>query len=194
MACRSCWCFLLFFLYIAPWSSVYADTDESIQLIETTEIASLTISGATPEKSEPSEGESGRKQSFIAWLVPQIEQAREEIGHLLSIHIPNSLIVAQAILESGWGTSYGAKNRQNLFGLTRKNGRYMEFSSSLDSVKKHMLILEKFPSYRTLRTQLGKTTNPLELTKHLKNYCDCSGYSGKLNKIIRENDLAQLDQ
>lgn len=133
------------------------------------------------------------KAGFIRWLLPQIEQAREEIGHLMSTSIPNSLIVAQAALESGWGTSFGAKNRQNLFGLMRSNGQGMTFSSSLDGLKKYMLTLDQHPAYRTLRSQLGKTTNSLELTKYLTGYCNCTEYSSKLNKIIRTNKLALLD-
>lgn len=133
------------------------------------------------------------KAGFIRWLMPQIEQAREEIGHLLTTSVPNSLMIAQAALESGWGTSFGAKNRQNLFGLTKINGQYMRFPSSLDGLKRYMLTLDQHRAYRNLRMQLGRTTNSLELTKYLTNYCSCSAYSNKLNKIIRTNHLAQLD-
>ncbi|MDD5377246.1 MAG: glucosaminidase domain-containing protein [Candidatus Gracilibacteria bacterium] len=140
------------------------------------------------------DGIDEEKAGFIRRLLPQIEQAREEIGHLISTNIPNSLLVAQAALESGWGTSFGAKNRQNLFGLTKTNGQYMRFSSSLDGLKKYMLTLDQHRAYRILRTQLGKTTNSLELSKYLTKYCNCSGYSNKLNRIIRKNKLAQLDR
>lgn len=148
---------------------------------------------ASAEKLVPDRVDK-EKAGFIRWLLPQIEQAREEIGHLISTNIPDSLVVAQAALESGWGTSFGAKNRQNLFGLTKTNGQYMRFSSSLEGLKKYMLTLDQHRAYRTLRAQLRKTTNPLELTKYLGNYCDCSAYSNKLNKIIRTNQLAKLDQ
>lgn len=134
------------------------------------------------------------KIGFIDWILPQIGQAREEIENLISKRMPNSLIVAQAALESGWGTSFGAKNRQNLFGLMKRDGHSMIFSSSLDGVKKYILTLEKLHKYRPLRMKLGETTDSLELTKYLTSYCNCSGYSNKLNKIIRENGLAKLDE
>lgn len=136
----------------------------------------------------------GGKIGFIDWILPQIGQAREEIENLISKRMPNSLIVAQAALESGWGTSPNAKNRQNLFGLTKTNNEYMIFSSSLDGVKKYILTLAQHPVYHNLRKKLGETTNSLELTKYLTGYCNCSGYSNKLNKIIRENGLAKLDE
>lgn len=145
------------------------------------------------EKLVPT-GIDEEKAGFIRWLLPQIEQAREEIGHLLSTNVPNSLVLAMAALESGWGTSFGAKNRQNLFGLTKANGQYMRFSSSIDGLKKYMITLDQHRAYRPLRVQLGRTTNSLELTKYLVNYCNCSGYPDKLNKIIRGNNLATLDQ
>ncbi len=146
----------------------------------------------SPETLVP-DGIKEEKADFIRWLLPQIEQAREEIGHLISISIPNSLIVAQAALESGWGTSFGAKNRKNLFGLMRGNGQGMVFSSPLEGLKKYMLVLDQHPAYRTLRAKLERTTNPLELTKHLGSYSESPSYSNELNKIIRHNKLVELD-
>lgn len=43
--------------------------------------------------------------------------------------IDTDLLAAVAALESGWGRSALAVNRNNLFGWMGDNGRYMEFTS-----------------------------------------------------------------
>ena len=46
-----------------------------------------------------------------------------------------SIVLAQALLETGYFTSSVCRNKHNLFGLTRKDGHYYEFANWQESVK-----------------------------------------------------------
>lgn len=80
--------------------------------------------------------------------------------------IPSSLVLAQAAIESGWGTSRFARRGYNYFGLwcfrqgcgmlpaNRDSGANHEvqvFDSPADSVKAYMLNLNRHPAYARLR-------------------------------------------
>jgi hypothetical protein len=46
------------------------------------------------------------------------------------------IVIKQFILETGWGTSYSFRERNNLFGLTNpRTGKYFEFEHWTESVK-----------------------------------------------------------
>lgn len=46
------------------------------------------------------------------------------------------IVISQMILETGWGTSYSFRERNNLFGLTNpRTGKYFEFNHWTESVK-----------------------------------------------------------
>ena len=57
------------------------------------------------------------------------------------------VILAQAAVESGWGTSYGARERKNFFGITAA-GSPNEFWDGSYSVGQNQYAL-KFRTYRT---------------------------------------------
>lgn len=155
---------------------------EENEIIKSMKIETMILSSMTKEKSE-----------FIRWILPQIHRAREESDDPISKQIPTSVIIAQAALESAWGKSFGAKNRNNLFGLTGRSGQYMIFSSSIDGLKKYILTLGEHRAYEKLRLEIAKTTSWQEIVKHLQSYCNCSGYANKLGRIIESNNLASLD-
>ena len=46
-----------------------------------------------------------------------------------------SIVLAQALLETGWFSSPVCLNKHNLFGLTRRDGQYYEFATWEESVK-----------------------------------------------------------
>jgi flagellum-specific peptidoglycan hydrolase FlgJ len=46
------------------------------------------------------------------------------------------IVISQFILETGWGTSYSFRKRNNLFGLTNpRTGKYFEFTHWTESVR-----------------------------------------------------------
>jgi peptidoglycan hydrolase FlgJ len=70
--------------------------------------------GGDPAAAKPSSVDEGTKQKFIEKMLPQAEAAGRELG------VDPRAIIAQAALETGWGTSQpadGTGNSHNLFGI-----------------------------------------------------------------------------
>ena len=129
--------------------------------------------------------------------------------------IPPSLALAQAAMESGWGSSYFAQEGNALFGqwvwgdaqgiLPRsrdegKTHRIRKFEYLLDSVRSYMTNLNRHKSYKELRDRRA------ELRKHnlvltgsalapaLADYSERGAdYVGDILSIINYNDLNGLD-
>ncbi|WP_262695584.1 glucosaminidase domain-containing protein [Kordiimonas aquimaris] len=129
--------------------------------------------------------------------------------------IPPSLALAQAAMESGWGSSYFAQEGNALFGqwvwgdaqgiLPRsrdegKTHRIKKFEYLLDSVRSYMTNLNRHKSYKGLRDRRA------ELRKHslmltgsalapaLVDYSERGAdYVGDILSIINYNDLDGLD-
>jgi len=128
--------------------------------------------------------------------------------------IPNSIVLAQAANESGWGTSRFAKDFNALFGeytfdtkkgiapAFRNDGEQhlIKFFPSInDSVKSYFNNLNTHPAYkefRTTRKQLRKFNlklNPMTLVKHLKPYAKDTNYVRTIESIIKKNQLMKFD-
>lgn len=125
--------------------------------------------------------------------------------------LPNSIVLAQAAVESGWGQSRFFLEGNNLFGMwsfnryepriaagkTRGQKRiylrsYMDISQSITH---YFDILSKSWAYRGLRKARLETNDPQALLPHLKNFSERRGYyTRQLKKIIDANNFQQYDQ
>ena len=86
------------------------------------------------------------------------------------------IVLAQAILETGWFRSPLCRNRHNLFGLTNpKTGKYYEFNHWTESVR----------AYYTKVQYKYKGGNYL-LWLHKIGYAEDSGYIHAVNRILCE--------
>lgn len=126
-----------------------------------------------------------------------------------------SLTIAQAILESGWGSSQLAKLGNNLFGIkansawkgrtitlpTREylnkrwvtvNAKWRKYNSQADSVKDHALFLKQNQRYKAV---LGETDYK-EACKKIKaaGYATDPNYTNLLINIIESNKLYDIDK
>ncbi|MCF6766394.1 glucosaminidase domain-containing protein [Thiotrichales bacterium 19S3-7] len=129
--------------------------------------------------------------------------------------IPTSMVLAQAALESGWGTSRFAIYGNNYFGQhcfvsgcgmvpkKRAEGKINEvevFDSPEDSVKAYFRLLNtgsKFGQFRQLRANLVKDNQPLtgkELIKTLVHYSELDNgeYEKRLLLTIDYNNLYEF--
>ncbi len=126
---------------------------------------------------------------------------------------PTSLILAQAILESAWGTSRFAVEGNNFFGQHcfskgcgisargDKNVQVAKFPTVLDSVKSYYKNLNTGNSYKKLRRLRAeeiekiKTMDSIELTAGLSHYSELKNgdYERRLNQVIKYNKLQQFD-
>ena len=132
---------------------------------------------------------------------------------LLDIKIgtaPTSFILAQAILESGWGSSRFARDYNNYFGLhcfedgcgVKASGAnvYLEtFVNATQSVLGYYYRLNTgstFKDFRETRQKVNHSNLPsVELLNTLESYSELEGseYKARLESVIRHNKLNQYD-
>ena len=126
--------------------------------------------------------------------------------------IPVALAMAQAVIESGWGTSRFARQGNALFGqwawtdaaglrpLAASNGRAVvrSFGSLLESVRAYMHNLNTHPNYqrfRMARQQLSTQNESIKadtLATYLDSYAEIGmAYVDKLRAVISSNNFAQ---
>jgi uncharacterized FlgJ-related protein len=112
------------------------------------------------------------------------------------------LLLAQAVLESCWGTSRFAKEGKNLFGIRTYDLRKPHmlpwkdkpkkwgvevFQHECDSVKRYIDVLNEgfaFAEYRKLRD--NGVQDPLKLLSTLEAYASDKNYFGKIISIINK--------
>jgi len=128
--------------------------------------------------------------------------------------IPNSIVLAQAANESGWGSSRFAREYNALFGqytydekkgvipFRRDEGeRYLikYFSSidkSVESYFKNINTHYAYEKFRQTRSTMNKNNQGLNvklLTQHLDVYAEDEFYVETINSIIETNNFMQFD-
>ena len=128
--------------------------------------------------------------------------------------IPISIILAQSIIESGWGASRFAQEGNALFGQwTWKNDDGIKpkgnldanfsvknFDSLLDSVNSYILNLNTHPAYKRLRNfrlsqyNTGKNINGNDMANFLDKYAEIGfEYVIKVKNMIEKNQLSKYE-
>ena len=128
--------------------------------------------------------------------------------------IPISIILAQSIIESGWGVSRFAQEGNALFGQwTWKNNDGIKpkgnpdanfsvknFDSLLDSVNSYILNLNSHPAYKGLRSfrlsqyNSGKKINGNDMANFLDKYAEIGvEYVVKVKRMIEKNQLSNYE-
>ena len=127
--------------------------------------------------------------------------------------VPIEMLVGQAVLESGWGTSRFAKEANNLFGIRvfKSTAPHMlplgmekwqgwgvrVFETKCDSVKEYIRLLNEHPAYedfRKLRTQMLATNQPLDskkLIKTLKAFSTTTDYAERVINMMSKIEKVQ---
>ena len=124
-------------------------------------------------------------------------------------HIPRDMIVAQSVLETGWGESDLAKDSNNLFGIKAFSNKiphrhakenedvmYRVFLNKCDSVKEYYRLLNtheayyKFRKYRNHALMNNKPINPKVAIQTMDRYSETPDYADRVIQII--NDLKSL--
>lgn len=124
--------------------------------------------------------------------------------------LPNSIVLAQAAVESGWGQSRFFLEGNNLFGIWSFNanepriaagksrqGKTIYIRSYNDisqSIVHYFEILGSSNAYRSLRKARLTTDDPLVLLPHLRNFSERrTAYTNQLKDVIVRNNLLQYD-
>jgi Bax protein len=123
---------------------------------------------------------------------------------------PTSLILAQSIIESGWGTSRFFREANNIFGIWSYNKNekrlqasqmrgdkaiYVRAYDSIDSsIKDYLTTLSRSYAFAQLREQSVITDDPYELCCYLEHYSERRiEYVKELAIILTYNNLIQYD-
>lgn len=146
-------------------------------------------------------------QAFIDSIKDGAIQAQQEHGILAS------LTIAQAILESGWGTTQLATEAHNLFGIKgvgpagsvdypttefehgieiNVTASFRKYDNPGQSLLDHTQFLIENERYANLKgvTDYGEACHLISQD----NYASDPDYPAKLIEIIQENNLTQYDQ
>ena len=101
------------------------------------------------------------------------------------LQIPSELIVAQAIIETGWGTSRFANEANNLFGI--RQGLKV-FKTKCDSVADYIRIINEVPVYAEFREmRQDGVTDALLLARTLKRWAADPKYTDLIEDVIQYN-------
>ena len=127
--------------------------------------------------------------------------------------VPIQMLVGQAVLESGWGTSRFAKEANNLFGIRvfKSTSRHLlpegmtkwpgwgvrVFDTKCDSVKEYIRLLNEHPAYedfRVLRAKMWAKNQKLDsvkLIKTLKAFSTTEDYAKRVINMMTEIENVQ---
>ena len=143
----------------------------------------------------------------------QLRNIKKEL--LIKVNrIPVSMIIAQAIIESGWGASRFAQEGNALFGeWTWKNNDGIKPNGNLDanfavksfkniseSLNSYILNLNRHPAYTEMRNyrsmmfKAGKDITGYDTAAYLENYAEIGlAYVEKVNDMIKNNKLYKFE-
>lgn len=125
---------------------------------------------------------------------------------------PQSIVLAQAAMESAWGTSRFFKEANNVFGMwsakksepriaageQRDGNRTIwlrKFDSVEDSIKAYYKLIATAKAYKELRKTRYHTNNPYEIVTKLDKYSELGeAYTKELINVIKYNDLTKYDK
>ena len=123
---------------------------------------------------------------------------------------PVSLVVAQAALETGWGTSRFFNEANNVFGIwsyheeepripashTRdgKTVYVKKFKTLSDGIRGYFSMIGGGYAYTAFRQARMRTDNPFELLRHLRHYSELRDeYVARLYYVMKANKLYRYD-
>ena len=115
--------------------TVEKENDTISNYVQSVRNDTLHINVVTKEKKKL-KGQKGDKRTSQKSMLPELT-----IPNLYAEIIRNGIrhpkiVLAQAILETGWFTSTVCRNKHNLFGLTNpQTGKYFEFGHWTESVR-----------------------------------------------------------
>jgi len=132
-----------------------------------------------------------------------------ELFYKMESH-PNSIIIAQAIIESGWGTSTLFKKSNNIFGVwsfnskdkripaSKKRGKktiyVKKYNSMEESIYDYFKTLSTVANYAKFREKRVHNKNPYTLIQYLGTYSEEGEiYIQKLENMIKDNHLLRYD-
>ncbi len=159
------------------------------------------------KKFENGEEITKQEEKFLRKLLKEYKaKSINELLDKLNIN-PPSLVLAQAIAESGWGTSRFYLEGRNAFGITAitKKGETIKMRGANIHLRKYKYVINSIRDYyysinvswafQKFRKVRLTTKNPFELSQHLTLYSTLRKiYIKRIKRIIKENSLDKFDK
>lgn len=183
-------CLFLFFVFVLGTFFPNSSTKEKIRNSTIQEIRKIGF-------FEP-KVETMSSERFIVSMKNCI--AYHNLDIVKEKQIPTALIIAQAIVESDYGTSRFAREGNNLFGIRiwSQNGmlplkqdpsikwRVKTYKTKCQSVKDYINILNNNHHYLEFRNVRQRTKDPIKLAETLENYSTSQSYRTEIIKMINK--------
>jgi Bax protein len=122
---------------------------------------------------------------------------------------PTSIALAQAAIESGWGTSRFFKEGYNIFGVWSYSKNDLRIKSEfnrgdkeiyvkayndyIESVHNYFRTIGRVNAYRNFREKRLVSNNTEELIDFLNSYSEEDAYTDLISSIVRNNKLSIYD-
>jgi len=143
------------------------------------------------------------KETFVITLNQCVDYVYAELPK--SKHVPKEILIAQAALETGWGSSRFANEGNNLFGIRtfNKDSEWLlpitwdqnkwigwgvkVYDSKCDSVKDYVRILNEVFAYEKFRELRKQNADVYTLVDTLDKYATKPQYRELVKNIIKYN-------
>ena len=147
--------------------------------------------------------DTSNKDTFVATLNQCVNYIYSELPQ--SQHIPKEILIAQAALETGWGSSRFANEGNNLFGIRtfNKDSEWLlpitwdqnkwigwgvkVYDSKCDSVKDYIRILNTVFAYEKFRELRNQNADVYTLVDTLEQYATKDSYTELVKQVIKHN-------
>ena len=154
--------------------------------------------------------QNGDNEQLQRWRLKYGVETNQELLAAIKPH-PRSIAIAQAAIESAWGTSRIFTEANNIFGIrpfskgepriaaSKKRGDktvwLRKYASIRESISDYYLVLGRAIAYQEFRNLKMETTDPHQLVGGLSGYSERkTGYVKELSSIIRYNNFDELDR
>ncbi len=155
-------------------------------------------------------GWTDQDSSFYLELTKRFDTEQTDKLFSRMLTHPNSIVLAQAIVESGWGSSRFFQQANNLFGIWSyrsnepripakyaRNGKTVfvrKYHDVSESITDYFETIGRSRAYRKFRAARKQTQEVSELLPYLRYYSEKGdAYVKQLRTIIRQNNLTQYD-
>ena len=147
--------------------------------------------------------DTSNKDTFVQTLNTCVNYIYSELP--VEQHIPKEILIAQAALETGWGSSRFANEGNNLFGIRtfNKDSEWLlpitwdqdkwigwgvkVYQSKCQSVKDYVRIINTVFAYEKFRELRSQNANVYELVDTLDKYATKNSYTELVKKVIKYN-------
>ena len=170
---------------------------------EHTDSTPAPIVKITPINYTPVVDTTNGKDEFVMSLSQCIDHIYQDVP--VEKQIPKTLIIAQAAIETGWGTSRFANEGNNLFGIRtfNKDDEWLlpitwdqnkwigwgvkVYQNKCDSVKDYVRIINEVWAYEELRKVRDNGGSVYEMADHLTLYASKKNYTTLVKQLIKYN-------